>query len=101
MTPIATPRWCQNWCQMRFDIFHFASKSSISKEKPHQTVWFFGCGGRTRFCLCDGQFQKMVLRISPFAVPEKIIGLTLFLDFFDRGTQSACTAPATGSVQAL
>jgi hypothetical protein len=23
---------------------------------------------------------------KPFAVPEKIGGLTLFLDFFDRGT---------------
>ena len=24
--------------------------------------------------------------MGPFAVPEKIVGLTLFLDFFDRGT---------------
>ena len=36
-----------------------------------------------------------------FAVPEKIIGLMLFLDFFDRCTQIACTASATGSVQAI
>jgi len=27
--------------------------------------------------------------VARFAVPEKIIGLTLFLDFFDRCTQNA------------
>ena len=28
-------------------------------------------------------------------MPDKIFGLTLFLDFFDRGTQSPCPASAT------
>ena len=36
----------------------------------------------------------------PFAVPEKIIGLTHSLDFFDRGTHCALAASATGSARA-
>ena len=37
---------------------------------------------------------------SPFAVPEKIFGLTLVLDFFDRCTHCALAASATGSARA-
>ena len=36
----------------------------------------------------------------PFAVPEKIIGLTLILDFFDRCTRCALASPATGGARA-
>ena len=36
----------------------------------------------------------------PVAVPEKIIGLTLILDFFDRCTRCALALSATGSAQA-
>ena len=36
-----------------------------------------------------------------FAVPYKIFGLTLILDFIDRCTQSAPPPPATGSGAAL
>ncbi len=38
--PTLTRRWCQNWCQKEFDMFHFSSKSHISKEKPRQKPWF-------------------------------------------------------------
>ena len=37
---------------------------------------------------------------SPFAVPDKIFGLTLSLDFIDRGTHCAWASSATGSAQA-
>ena len=37
---------------------------------------------------------------SPFAVPDKIFGLTLSLDFIDRGTHCAWALSATGSAQA-
>ena len=36
----------------------------------------------------------------PFAVPEKIFGLTPFLDFFDRCTRCALALSATGGAQA-
>ena len=36
----------------------------------------------------------------PFAVPDKIFGLTLSLDFIDRGTHYALAASATGSARA-
>ena len=36
----------------------------------------------------------------PFAVPDKIFGLTPFLDFIDRGTHYALASPATGSARA-
>ena len=39
-TPILTRRWCQNWCQTSFDMFHFVSKSCKNKEKPRQKPWF-------------------------------------------------------------
>ena len=39
-TPILTRRWCQNWCQMSFDMFHFFLKSYENKEKPRQKPWF-------------------------------------------------------------
>ena len=52
------------------------------------SVRIVGQVGRTRYCLCDGHFQKSVLRICPYAVPDKIFELTLFLDFIDRGTRS-------------
>jgi hypothetical protein len=39
--------------------------------------------------------------MGPLAVPEKIIGLTRILDFFDRGAISSFTSPATGSVKLL
>ena len=42
----------------------------------------------------------MCLPIPPFAVPDKIFGLTYFLDFIDRGTHCACAFSATGSAQA-
>ena len=51
-------------------------------------------------CLCDEHLQGLVLRIYPFAVPDKIFGLALFLDFIDRGTRCACASSATGSTQA-
>ena len=35
----------------------------------------------------------------PFAVPEKIIGLALFLDFFDRGTRLCFAVSRTASAQ--
>jgi len=35
----------------------------------------------------------------PFAVPDKIFGLTHFLDFIDRGTHCALAASATGSAR--
>jgi len=34
--------------------------------------------------------QGQKCKRGPFAVPEKIIGLPLILDFFDRGTHCAC-----------
>ena len=37
--------------------------------------------------------------MGPFAVPEKIVGLTLFLDFFDRGTINRFACSATGSAK--
>ena len=37
---------------------------------------------------------------SPFAVPDQIFGLTLSLDFIDRGTHCAWALSATGSAQA-
>ena len=40
ITPTPTPRWCQNWCQMKFGVFHFASESHKNKEKPRQKPWF-------------------------------------------------------------
>ena len=60
----------------------------------------YGCGGRTRFCLCDKDLQKPILRIYPFAVPDRIFELTLFLDFIDRSTCCVCAASAAGSAQA-
>ena len=45
-------------------------------------------------------FTKNVLRISPFAVPDKIFGLTHFLDFIDRGTHCALPSSATGGGRA-
>ena len=39
-TPILIRRWCQNWCQMKFGMFHFARKSHKNKEKPRQKPWF-------------------------------------------------------------
>ena len=36
----------------------------------------------------------------PFAVPDKIFGLTLILDFIDRGTHCALAVSATGSARA-
>ena len=50
-------------------------------------------------CLCDEHLRQSVLRISPFAVPEKIIGLTLTLDFFDRCTLNSLAVSATGSAK--
>jgi len=38
-------------------------------------------------------------RFAPFAVPEKIIGLTRILDFFDRCTRLLLAASATGSAR--
>ena len=38
--PIVPLRWHQNWCQMKFDIPHFAIKSHKNKEKPRQKPWF-------------------------------------------------------------
>ncbi len=35
--------------------------------------------------------------MGPFAVPDKIFGLTLFLDFIDRGTINQFASSATGS----
>ena len=40
MTPIPTRRWCQNWCQTKFDMSYFAIKSHKNKEKPRQKPWF-------------------------------------------------------------
>ena len=37
--------------------------------------------------------------MGPFAVPEKIVGLTLSLDFFDRGTINQLASSATGSAR--
>ena len=56
------------------------------------------CGGL--LCLCDEHLRQSVLRISPFAVPEKSFGLTHFLAFFDRGTHCALASSAAGSAQA-
>ena len=42
----------------------------------------------------------MAIRSSPFAVPDKIFGLALFLDFIDRCTHCAWASSATGSAQA-
>ena len=39
-TPILTRCWRQNWCQRKFGMFHFTTKSSESKEKPRQKPWF-------------------------------------------------------------
>jgi hypothetical protein len=38
-------------------------------------------------------------RFAPFAVPEKIIGLALILDFFDRCTRLLLAVSATGSAR--
>ena len=38
---------------------------------------------------------------SPVAVPEKIFGLTLFLDFFDRGHSLASLLPPPAAVGSL
>ena len=83
-------------------------------EKTQKPLWFLGFPNRYLFrfamlvgsagldlCLCDGHLQSSILRIYPFAVPDKIFGLTLFLDFIDRGTQIPCTASAAGSVQGI
>ena len=44
--------------------------------------------------------QPCGLPPSPLAVPDKIFGLTLSLDFIDRGAHCACALSATGSAQA-
>ena len=70
------------------------------------SVRIVGWVGKSRIGLCDGHVQSLVLRISlvgvpgallaewffrivsaaRFAVPDKIFGLTLSLDFIDRCT---------------
>ena len=50
-------------------------------------------------CLCDEHLQGLVLRIYPFAVPDKIFGLALFLDFIDRGTRLCSAVSATGGAE--
>ena len=40
------------------------------------------------------------VHLFPFAVPDKIFGLTLILDFIDRGTRCAFAYSATGRTQA-
>ena len=49
------------------------------------SVRIVGCGGRIRFCLCDGHLQKPVLRISPVAVPYIFGGGHSRLENIDRG----------------
>ena len=39
------------------------------KKNHGKSRGFYGCGGRTRFCLCDERFLSSVLRISPVGVP--------------------------------
>jgi hypothetical protein len=39
--------------------------------------------------------------LARFAVPEKIFGLTLILDFFDRCTQTPLAVSATGGARAF
>ena len=46
------------------------------------------------------QSSRHGLRRSPFAVPDKIFGLTHFLDFIDRGTHYTLAVSATGSARA-
>jgi hypothetical protein len=46
------------------------------------------------------QRPKKPLNRCPFAVPDKIFGLTLILDFIDRGTHCALAVSATGSARA-
>jgi len=56
--------------------FCFQTPSDIARfEQRDQIAWYY----------------------EPFAVPGKIFGLTLFLDFADRCTQTNAPPPATGS----
>jgi hypothetical protein len=45
------------------------------------------------------KFHCVEFVIGPLAVPEKIIGLTLILDFFDRGAINQLACSATGSAR--
>ena len=47
------------------------------------------------------KFHCVEFGMGPLAVLDKIFGLTLFLDFIDRGAISNFTSPATGSVKSL
>ena len=61
----------------------------------------FGCGGRTGIAFVTGIYNNPSCVSPRFAVPEKIIGLTLFLDFFDRCTLSGLAVSAAGSARPL
>ena len=84
-------------------------------------ICFFGAGGRTRTgtlspavdfesttstnSITPAGVNSILLCLTllhhrPFAVPDKIFGLTPFLDFIDRGTHCAFASSATGSAQA-
>ena len=73
----------------------------------HSSIFVKYCGKRSE----DGRFgtvdpsptmgaQQNAFNRSPFAVPDKIFGLTLILDFIDRCTHCAFPASATGSGKA-
>ena len=45
------------------------------------------------------KFHCVEFGMGPLAVPDKIFGLTLFLDFIDRGAINHFTSSATGGVK--
>ena len=49
--------------------------------------------------LADRGHSLGSLHLPPFAVPYKIFGLTLFLDFIDRGAINQLAYSATGSAR--
>ena len=80
-------------------------------EKTQKPLWFLGFPNRYLFrfaLLVAGRgLEPPDLRVSrrrwapacPFAVPEKIVGLALVLDFFDRGTRFCLASSATGGAR--
>ena len=60
-----------------------------------------GCGGRTRFCLCDGDLQGLVLRIYPVGVPGALLADRAATSLTDPGHSLASFLPPPAAVGSL
>ena len=73
-------------CNLRLHIVEYLPGSLLSKGFP----------GRL---LPIGMILYWVDTAAPLAVPYKIFGLSLFLDFIDRGAINQLAASAAGSAR--